>query len=138
MGSQWINDLNGKNAEEIERRVMDAMRRTFRPEFLNRIDEIITFNSLGPEEIEKIVGIQMTLLRKRLEDNKINLKLLDKAREFLAKTGFDPVYGARPLKRTIQRYIQDPLAMRILDGSINEGSQVAVDVKDGEVVFKTM
>ena len=82
--------------DEMEKRVMDALRATFKPEFLNRIDEIVIFNSLGPEEIKKIVGIQMKLLSKRLEASKITLELTDNAEEFLANTGFDPVYGARP------------------------------------------
>ncbi|MFH1951523.1 MAG: hypothetical protein ABIL06_07895, partial [Pseudomonadota bacterium] len=93
-------------------------------------------NSLGPEEIREIVGIQIRLLSQRLEANKITLKLTDRAEEFLAKTGFDPVYGARPLKRAIQHYIQDPLAVKILEGSVKEGDDVTIDVKDGEVVFE--
>ena len=136
VGSQWIRDLGGTNESEMEKRVMEALRNTFRPEFLNRIDEIIIFNSLGPEEIKKIVGIQIGFLSKRLENNKISLTLTDGAEQFLANTGFDPVYGARPLKRTIQHYIQDPLAMKILDGTIKEGSHVTVDMADGELVFK--
>ena len=135
VGSQWINDVKGDDAEGLERRVMDALRSTFRPEFLNRIDETIIFNSLGRGEIKKIVDIQLSLLRKRLAEAKISLELTDGALEFLSDTGFDPVYGARPLKRAIQRYVQDPLSMKILDGSITEGSKVLMDVKDGEVVF---
>lgn len=136
VGSQWIQELSGKDEAEIEGRVMDALRSTFRPEFLNRIDEIIIFNSLGPEEIKKIVTIQMGLLSKRLEDSKITLELSDNAKAFLANTGFDPVYGARPLKRTIQHLIQDPLAMKLLDGSIKEGDHVKVTTEDGKLVFK--
>ncbi len=135
VGSQWIHELADRGSEELEKRVMEALRNTFRPEFLNRIDEIILFNSLGQEEIKKIVDIQMNLLMKRLKDNKITLELTDRAKEFIANTGFDPVYGARPLKRTIQHYIQDSLAMKILEGAINEGSHVTMDVEDGEVVF---
>jgi ATP-dependent Clp protease ATP-binding subunit ClpB len=136
VGSQWITDLNGKDSKELEKRVMEALRSTFRPEFLNRIDETVIFNSLGPDEIKKIVEIQMGYLRKRLADNKITLNLTDRAKEFVANTGFDPVFGARPLKRTIQHLIQDPLAMKILAGDITEGNQVTIDVKDGEVVFQ--
>ena len=135
VGSQWINDLKGKDDKEMEKRVMEALRITFRPEFLNRIDESIIFNSLGVEEIKKIVDIQINILRKRLEENKISLELTDKAREFLANTGFDPVYGARPLKRAIQQYVQDKLSMKILEGEIGEGSTVKMDVRNGEVVF---
>jgi ATP-dependent Clp protease ATP-binding subunit ClpB len=137
VGSQWIYELAGKDNKEMESRVMDALRSTFRPEFLNRVDEIVIFNSLGTEEIKKIVDIQIAYLSRRLEGNKIALALTDRAREFLAKTGFDPVYGARPLKRTIQHMIQDPLAVKILDGSVKDGDRVTVDVEKGEVVFRS-
>jgi len=135
VGSQWIRDLEGKDESEMEKRVMDALKSTFRPEFLNRIDETIIFNSLGREEIKKIVGIQMGYLCKRLEDKKITLELTEKAEGFLANTGFDPVYGARPLKRAIQHHIQDPLAVKILEGAIKEGDHVKVDVEDKRLVF---
>jgi ATP-dependent Clp protease ATP-binding subunit ClpB len=136
VGTQWIQELGDKNSPEMEKRVMDALRATFKPEFLNRIDEIVIFNSLGPEEIKKIVEIQMGLLAKRLKASKITLELTDKAKEFLANSGFDPVYGARPLKRTIQHLVQDPLAMKILDGSVKEGDHLRMDVKDGNLVFQ--
>jgi ATP-dependent Clp protease ATP-binding subunit ClpB len=136
VGSQWIQELTGKDDAEMERRVMDILRDTFKPEFLNRIDEITIFNSLGPEEIKKIVDIQMRFLKKRLESNKINLELTERAKEFLAKTGFDQVYGARPLKRTIQHLVQDPLAVKILEGNIKEGNKVTMDVKDNELIFQ--
>ncbi|MFH1293941.1 MAG: ATP-dependent chaperone ClpB [Pseudomonadota bacterium] len=136
VGTQWIQELGDTNSSEMEKRVMDALRSTFRPEFLNRIDEIVIFNSLGPEEIKKIVEIQMGLLAKRLEASKITLELTDKTKEFLANSGFDPVYGARPLKRTIQHLVQDPLAMKILDGSVKEGDHLRMDVRDGNLVFQ--
>jgi ATP-dependent Clp protease ATP-binding subunit ClpB len=136
VGSQWIQELSGKDSAEMEKKVMETLRSTFRPEFLNRIDETIIFNSLGPEEIKKIVGIQADLIGKRLEERKIILELTDDAKELLAQTGFDPVYGARPLKRTIQHLVQDPLAMKILDGSVKEGDRITVDAKDGELVFQ--
>ena len=136
IGSQWINDLNGKDEKEMEDKVMDALRNTFRPEFLNRIDETIIFKSLGKEEIKQIVDIQANILKKRLEDNKISLDLTEKARGFLANVGFDPVYGARPLKRAIQHYVQDPLSMKILSGEIGEGSKITMDIVDDKVVFK--
>jgi len=136
VGSQFIEEMGGKDSGEMEKRVMDVLRSTFKPEFLNRIDDIVIFNTLGPEEIKEIVGIQISLLSKRLEANKITLKLTESAEEFLAKTGFDPVYGARPIKRAIQRYVQDPLAVKILEGSVKEEDNVTVDVKDGEVVFE--
>ncbi len=135
VGTQWIQELGDTNSPEMEKRVMDALRSTFKPEFLNRIDEIVIFNSLGLEEIKKIVEIQMGLLAKRLESSKITLKLTDKAKEFLANSGFDPVYGARTLKRTIQHLVQDPLAMKILDGSVKEGDHLKMDVRDGNLVF---
>jgi len=135
VGSQWISEFSDGDMKELDERVMDALRRTFRPEFLNRIDESIIFNSLGQAEIKRIVDIQIGLLKKRLEEHKITLELTERAREFIANTGFDPVYGARPLKRTIQRYVQDALALKILDGSIGDGSHVSMDVRDGEVVF---
>jgi len=136
VGTQWIQELGDTNSPEMEKRVMDALRSTFKPEFLNRIDEIVIFNSLGPEEIKKIVEIQMGLLAKRLEASKITLELTDKAKEFIANSGFDPVYGARPLKRTIQHLVQDPLAMKILDGSVKEGDHLKMDVRDGNLVFQ--
>ncbi len=136
VGSQYIQEMKDRGAAEVEGRVMEALRATFKPEFLNRIDEIIIFNSLGREEIKRIVEIQIDLLSKRLANSKIALKLTDRAKDFLARSGFDPVYGARPLKRTIQHLIQDPLAMKILEGSVKEGTDVTVDVHDGEVVFQ--
>lgn len=136
IGSHWIQELSQKDRAEMERRVMDALKNTFRPEFLNRIDEIIIFNPLGKAEIEKIVEIQIGLLSKRLSDKNIQLHITDRAKEYLAEVGFDPVYGARPLKRTIQRLIQDPLATKILEGSIKEGSHVTVDVEAGGLIFR--
>ena len=135
VGSQIIQEMQGRNREDMEKAVMEVLRATFKPEFLNRIDEIVTFNSLSQEEIKKIVGIQISLLSKRLEGNKITLKLTDAVETFLAETGFDPLYGARPLKRAIQHYIQDPLAMKILEGSVKEGDQITVDMKDGQILF---
>ncbi|MFP3912394.1 MAG: ATP-dependent chaperone ClpB [Desulfobacteraceae bacterium] len=133
VGSQFIQEAGQENRPEMEKAVMDTLRATFKPEFLNRIDEIIIFNSLGQAEIKQIVGIQVELLSKRLEANKITLDLTEDAKEFLANIGFDPVYGARPLRRAIQHYIQDPLAVKILDGSVKEGDHVKIDVPDGEV-----
>ena len=131
-----MQESSGNDNAEMEKKVMEALRSTFRPEFLNRVDETIIFNSLGPEEIRKIVGIQADLIGKRLEERKIILELTDGAKELLAQTGFDPVYGARPLKRTIQHLVQDPLAMKILDGSVKEGDRITADAKDGELVFQ--
>jgi len=136
IGSHTIRELAGKEKEKMVSGVMEMLRSTFRPEFLNRIDETIIFNSLGKEEIKKIVDIQIDLLSKRLQDRKITLHLTDAVRDFLAEAGFDPVYGARPLKRAIQRYIEDELALKILGGDVEDGSDVAVDVESGKVVFK--
>ena len=135
IGSQIIKELAGKEKEKMVSGVMEMLRTTFRPEFLNRIDETIIFNSLGKEEIKKIVDIQIDLLSKRLQDRKITLHLTDGVRDFLAEAGFDPVYGARPLKRAIQRYIEDELALKILGGDVEDGSDVTVDVESGKVVF---
>lgn len=120
---------------EFKKNVMDALREQFRPEFLNRIDEIIIFNPLGREEIKQIVDIQIEHLKKRLAEKHLSIELTEAAKEALASEGFDPVYGARPLKRTIQKRIQDPLAMKILSGEIREGEHVKVDYTDGEFVF---
>jgi ATP-dependent Clp protease ATP-binding subunit ClpB len=136
VGSEWIQEMAGKDDAEMQRRVFDALRATFRPEFLNRVDEVVMFNALGPEEIKKIVEIQIDILGTRLEANKIDLELTDDAKEFVANSGFDPIYGARPLKRSIQHLIQDPLAVKILEGSVKEGDHVRVDVRDGQVVFQ--
>jgi ATP-dependent Clp protease ATP-binding subunit ClpB len=136
IGSQWIQDLGARDYEEMRRRVLDALRDHFKPEFLNRVDEVIIFHSLALENIKEIVEIQLRNLRKRLADRKISLTLTEPAKEFLAKEGFDPVYGARPLKRAIQRFIQDPLALKILQGEFSEGDTVEVDATlKNELIF---
>jgi len=138
IGSQWIVDLGEKDYEEMRRRVMEAVKTQFKPEFLNRIDELVIFHSLGIEEIKAIVEIQVKKLEKRLLERGIGLKMTEKAKEFLSKKGFDPAYGARPLKRVIQKEIQDKLAIRILEGKFKEGDTVTVDMESrkGELVFK--
>jgi len=138
IGSQWIQELGEREYDEMKRRVMDAMRAQFKPEFLNRLDETIIFHSLGREQIEQIVEIQMRRLTRMLADRKIQLNLSQEVKDFLAAKGFNPTYGARPLKRTIQHYIQDPLAMAILEGRFTEGDHlVAILSPDREsVVFK--
>jgi ATP-dependent Clp protease ATP-binding subunit ClpB len=138
IGSQWIMDLGEKDYEEMRRRVMDAVKAHFKPEFLNRIDELVIFRSLGLEQIKAIVEIQVKKLEKRLLERRIQLKMTERAKEWLAKEGFDPAYGARPLKRVIQKEIQDKLALRILEGKFKEGSAITADVDDrkGELVFK--
>ena len=134
VGSQWISELAAA-PEELKRRINDALRLEFRPEFLNRIDEVVVFNGLAIEEITKIVDIQIELLKERLAERKIDLELTDAAKELLALEGFDPVYGARPLKRVLQRKVYDPLALKLLDGEIAESSSVIVDAKNEKIVF---
>ena len=138
IGSQWIVDLGEKDYEEMRRRVMDAVKAHFKPEFLNRIDELVIFHGLGLEQIKAIVEIQVKKLEQRLIERRIELKMTEKAKEWLAKEGFDPAYGARPLKRVIQKEIQDRLAMKILEGKFKEGDAVTVDLdsKKVELVFK--
>jgi ATP-dependent Clp protease ATP-binding subunit ClpB len=138
IGSQWIMDLGEKDYEEMRRRVMDAVRAHFKPEFLNRIDELIIFRSLGLAQIKAIVEIQVKKLEQRLSEKRIQLKMTEKAKEWLAKEGFDPAYGARPLKRVIQKEIQDKLAMKLLEGKFKEGSMITADLDDrkGELVFR--
>jgi ATP-dependent Clp protease ATP-binding subunit ClpB len=138
IGSQWIMDLGEKDYEEMRRRVMDAVKAHFKPEFLNRIDELIIFHSLGLEQIRAIVEIQVKKLEQRLLERRIQLKMTEKAKEGLSKEGFDPAYGARPLKRVIQKEIQDKLAMKILEGKFKEGSTITADMDDrkGELVFR--
>jgi len=135
VGSQWIKELGGKDDSAMRNRVLAEMDAHFRPEFLNRIDEIIIFNSLTRENLVQIVDIQIARLRKTLEERKIDIKLTQAAKQYLADKGFDPVYGARPLKRTIQRELQDPLALRILRGEFREGDTVQVDVEGQQLVL---
>ena len=116
-------------------RDQDALRAHFRPEFINRIDEIVFFHSLDQEHIKQIVEIQLRGLLKRLSDRKITVELSEAAKDFLVREGYDPVYGARPLKRALQRRLLDPLALRVLEGAFREGDTVAVDVAGDELSF---
>ncbi len=126
LGSNIIQETSGADRDK---KIMEVLRQSCKPEFLNRLDEVIIFKSLEKEHIRKIVEIQLDLLRKRLIDRKITLKLSNNALDFIVNHGFDPVYGARPLKRAIQKHIQDPLAMMILEGIYKEGSQITVDTE---------
>jgi ATP-dependent Clp protease ATP-binding subunit ClpB len=135
LGSQWITEP-GLSWDEIRERVSDAVRAHFRPELLNRIDEVVIFHPLGRGEIKQIVDIQLRSLRSRLAERKISLELTDAAKELLAREGFDPVYGARPLRRAIQREIVQPMAVRLLRGEFHDGDTILVDARDGELVFE--
>ncbi len=135
LGSQWITE-RGLSWEQITTRVMEAVRTHFRPELLNRIDEVVIFRPLGLEQITAIVDIQLRGLRARLAERKMELELTPAAREFLAREGFDPIYGARPLKRTIQKEIVQPLAMRLLQGEFHDGDTIVLDYQDGHLVFR--
>ncbi len=137
LGSQWIQDLGEKDYQEMHTKVMEVVRSSFKPEFLNRVDEIIIFHSLGKEAIRKIVEIQLDLLNKRLAERKLSVKLDDAAKDLLVEQGFDPVYGARPLKRVIQRMVQDPLALKLLSGNFAEGDciGITVDPQSHEITF---
>jgi ATP-dependent Clp protease ATP-binding subunit ClpB len=130
LGGQVIKEF-GQDYEVMEREVKKILESHFRPEFLNRIDEVVIFKSLSKASILKIVDMQMDLLRKRLEERKIGIDVSRKAKDLLAEKGYDPVYGARPLKRTIQRDIQNPLAMKILAGEFKEGDTVKIDADAG-------
>src|SRR5947208_11678592 len=122
-----------------ETNIRESLRAHFKPEFLNRIDDIIVFKSLGKEELSKVVDIQLESLRKHLADRKITLELTAAARDALFKEGYDPAFGARPLKRAIQKLLADPLALKILDGDIQPGENVVADVsRTGEFDFRAV
>ena len=136
VGSQWISKDGARDPEQMREQVLAAMRQSFRPEFLNRIDETIIFHALTREHLAQIVDIQIERLQKLVERRGITLELTERARQALAAEGYDPVYGARPLKRTIQRRIQDPLAMSLLKGDFREGDTVRVDYVDEQYAFE--
>ena len=139
VGSHVILEYHGRLAgdqyEQMKTSVLDALRHHFRPEFLNRVDEIIVFHALTEEDLEKIVDIQLERLRSRLIERRITLELTDEAKSHLARSGYDPVYGARPLKRAIQREIETPLSRLILKGDVKDNSIVRVDLTDGKITF---
>jgi len=136
LGSEFLAALmEGQPAEAAREQVMDLVRRSFRPEFLNRLDEIILFNRLGRKEMKRIVDIQLKHLQQLLAERKIVLDVDEKAKTWLANTGYDPVYGARPLKRVIQRALQNPLANMLLSGAIKDGDTVTVTVQDGQLAI---
>jgi ATP-dependent Clp protease ATP-binding subunit ClpB len=122
--------------EKVRPLIMQELRNTLRPEFLNRIDEVVIFRSLGIEQISQIVTIQLRGLEQRLAERKMHLELTPAAQELLAREGYDPVYGARPLKRTIQKEIVQPLAMSLLRGDFRDGDTVVLDTHDGQLDFR--
>ncbi len=138
LGSQYLSNLaEGETVESVEPQVMEVVRAHFRPEFLNRLDEIILFHRLGQADMGPIVDIQVARVQNLLKDRKITLDLTERARAWLGRVGYDPVYGARPLKRAIQRYLQDPLADLLLRGEVPDGSTVTIDEGDSELTFAT-
>jgi len=134
IGSQYIAGLSSNERPEMERRVMEALRAHFKPEFLNRVDDIVIFHSLTMEQLKQVVEIQLGIFRKRLADQQIDITLTDSAKKFLAEHGFDPVYGARPLRRAMQKYLMDPLALKLLEGSYTPGSHIVVDGDSGDAL----
>jgi ATP-dependent Clp protease ATP-binding subunit ClpB len=134
LGSQFLSNLDeGQKVEDVEPQVMEVVRAHFRPEFLNRLDEVILFHRLSQEHMAPIVDIQVERVQRLLKDRKIVLDLTDAARRWLGRVGYDPVYGARPLKRAVQRYLQDPLADKLLAGEVPDGSTIRVDEGDGQL-----
>ena len=136
LGSEFLSAQGeGETVDAVREQVMEVVRRAFRPEFLNRLDETLLFSRLDRANMTHIVDIQLERLRKLLEDRKITIDLDEAALRWLADTGYDPVYGARPLKRVIQRSLQNPLANQILEGSILDGSHVKVTAEDGKLII---
>jgi ATP-dependent Clp protease ATP-binding subunit ClpB len=138
IGTQYIQTVDEHTIDRVRGQVMEQLRAAFKPEFLNRVDDIIIFSSLGLKEIKQIVVIQVEKLKDRLKERRIAIELTEAAKDYLAKTGYDPQYGARPLKRAIQREVQDPLAKTLLEGKFREGETIIADVKDPArgMVFK--
>jgi len=135
VGSGWITD-ESLDAREKQDRAMEALRTTFKPEFLNRIDDIIMFRALTLEDINSIIDIQLSLIQKRLQDRKLSIELTDAAKKYIATQSYSPVYGARPLKRSLQKIILDPLALEILAGKFVEGDHIIISLsQEGEITL---
>nr|MBP9021446.1 AAA family ATPase [Syntrophobacterales bacterium] len=135
IGGEFVQNFT-MNEEERKLRTLEALRATFRPEFLNRVDDIVFFRSLSISDIERIIEIQIDRLQERLKDRKLTLELTDRAKRYIIKVGYSPVYGARPLRRAIQKIVQDALAIKLLEGAFQEGDYIVVDITDeGEVIF---
>jgi ATP-dependent Clp protease ATP-binding subunit ClpB len=136
LGAEFLarrTDTQGDLPDQIKKQVLDVVRATFRPEFLNRLDDIVLFNPLQKEHMAKIVEIQLTILKNRLSDKKIDLAWTPEVAHWLADTGYDPVYGARPLKRIIQRYVQDFLSSLLLEGQIKDGQKIVLAVNGDKI-----
>lgn len=136
LGSQMIQEMAGEeNYDAMKAAVMEVVGSHFRPEFINRIDDVVVFHPLGREQIRAIAGLQVGILQRRLQERDVSLTLTEAALDLIGTAGFDPVYGARPLKRAIQAQLENPLAQEILAGRFGPGSQIEVDVRDGQLVF---
>jgi ATP-dependent Clp protease ATP-binding subunit ClpB len=136
IAGQLILSFKGQDYEKMKEQCLEVLRQSFRPEFLNRVDEIVVFHPLARDQLRQIVDVQLERLRKRLEERKIELALSDAARDYLAEKGYDPVYGARPLKRMIQRELETALGRKILVGEIRDGSRVTVDANSRGLEFR--
>ena len=134
IGSQFIMDES--NPEQREAKVLEALRGHFRPEFLNRVDETIIFDRLEREDLTQIVTLQLERVRQRLAKQGLGLAMTAAAKEFIGNQGYDPVYGARPLKRAIQKHLLDPLSLDVLEGNFSEGDVITADVGEGKLLFK--
>jgi ATP-dependent Clp protease ATP-binding subunit ClpB len=137
IASALILGFRGQNYEKMKEEALEVLRQGFRPEFLNRVDEVVVFHPLTRDELRKIVDIQLMRLRERLEERKIVLDLTDRARDYLAEHGYDPSYGARPLKRIIQRELETALGRKLISGEIRDGSRVAVDAGNKGLEFSS-
>ena len=139
LGSQLITGYRGGTDstayEAMKRDVLEALRQHFRPEFLNRVDDIVVFQTLDRAQVRAIVDIQLERLAQRVADRKLTLRFSDAAKDYLAEHGYDPVYGARPLKRTIQNEVETPLAQRLIAGEVQDGTHLTVDVVGGRLEF---
>ncbi|HSH36486.1 AAA family ATPase [Schnuerera sp.] len=135
LGFSLASEEEKEEYEKMKETIMDGLKKTFRPEFLNRIDEVIVFHSLREEDIKEIVSIMIKDLEKRMKKLNINIKVTDKIIEHISKEGFDPVYGARPLERTITKMIEDQLAEEILKGKVSKDDDILIDFKDDRLIF---
>ena len=133
----FVSEQEKLDSEKIIKdKIYEKLRERFKPEFLNRVDEIILFHALTKNDIKKIVDLQLNQVKKRLAEKKIKIEVTEKVKKILAERGFDPLYGARPLKRIIQKEILDPLALKIITNEIKEGKKIKIDIENGKFVFK--